>query len=684
MKLLNAGLCLFFVAFATLRAARVPLTYDEAASYIRYIDSGTPSVFDTGALSIFNFEVATNHFLNTALAKVCTQIAGGSEFVLRVPNLLGYAMFMIFSVLILRRYVRPFIATTGFLLLNLNPYVLDFFTLSRGYGLSLGFLMAAMFWAFRCLDCLKEVGHGTREAAAALTFALGAVMSNFALLNVWLSIFGVLLAGFMLRNTVLDGSGLRQRDSRTTAWAKVPFILAAALFIALVFSQDSRLSSSLYEPVSVKITGLDQGQLDRVTVVRLDLLGRPTFFPHDAGASEWRWRDGVPFRGLRIELPAAAADRIEHIDVAVGSQLFSVDPGRGNAWSRQDHDATAVFEAASVSLPRSQVRHFRAVLNWAGDARYGTSLATATAVALGVLAVFAVALKAAGRAAVRLGMLAVEQWRPFESAALRVAALAGPPLYLLRRNAELYFGGAHGLVEDTFVSTVENSFYGRIYHPNQIQAVLLGVVISLALFCTVLYRSLRRDTWPDLLPATTVLMVLLLTSLSLVTQHLMLHTVYLVGRTALFFIPLYVLFAIFLGEAIAASGRRAETLVIALFVGVLSFSAYHFVSTANLKYAWDWRDDASTRMMMEDLQQVIEAEGRHTPVVLGVDPAYIPVAAYYARRSRGVTVEVVSSRLPDRPVDFLYGPENSGMAAIRRYPATRTVLVKTGPDRRSL
>jgi len=139
------------------------------------------------------------------------------------------------------------------------------------------------------------------------------------------------------------------------------------------------------------------------------------------------------------------------------------------------------------------------------------------------------------------------------------------------------------------------------------------------------------------------------------------------------------LFTIFLSEAIAASGRRAETLVIALFIGVLSFSAYHFASTANLRYAWDWRDDASTRMMMEDLQQVIEAEGqRQPPVVLGVDPAYIPVAAYYAHRSRGVTVEVVSSRLPDRAIDFFYGPENPGMAPIRRYPATRTVLVKTG------
>jgi len=94
MKLLTAGICVFFLAFATLRAARVPLTYDEAASYIRYVDTRTPSVFDTSALSIFNFEVATNHFLNTLFTKLCDAVAGGSEIVLRLPSLIGYAMFL--------------------------------------------------------------------------------------------------------------------------------------------------------------------------------------------------------------------------------------------------------------------------------------------------------------------------------------------------------------------------------------------------------------------------------------------------------------------------------------------------------------------------------------------------------------------------------------------------------------
>src|SRR5262249_14095880 len=149
-------LCAFFLAFAALRATRVPLTYDEAASFIRYIDTSVPSVFDTDALSIFNFEVATNHFLNTLFTKAWYLLAGGSEIVLRLPNLIGYAMFVGFSLLIFQRYVRPVVATAGFLLLNLNPYVLDFFTLSRGYGLSLGFLMGSLFYLFKFLDELRE------------------------------------------------------------------------------------------------------------------------------------------------------------------------------------------------------------------------------------------------------------------------------------------------------------------------------------------------------------------------------------------------------------------------------------------------------------------------------------------------------------------------------------------------
>lgn len=686
MKLLKVGLCAFFLAFAALRAARVPLTYDEAASYIRYIDTSVPSVFDTSALSIFNFEVATNHFLNTLFTKASYLAAGGSEIALRLPNLIGYAMFLGYSLLILQRYVRPPIATAGFLLLNLNPYVLDFFTLSRGYGLSLGFLMGSLFYVFTFLDEVREGERVPSEASRALAFALGAVMSNFALLNVWLSVFGVILAAFVLRNMGLrevriPDPGCRIPTASRTSW-RPPVLLsvATALFAALVFSQDAGLSKALYEPVTVTITGLDQAQRDRVTIVRLDLRGRDSRLRHDAGQAMWRVPDPVPYRGLRIEVPVEATDRIEHIELAIGSHLFSFDPRRAGPWNRHDENSTRVFEPdASIALPRSGLRHFQPVINWAGDTRFAENLAAATACALGILAVLALALKAAGSVAVRLDILTMDQWRRPASSALWVAALAGPPLYLLRRNAELYFGGTRGLVADTFYSTIENSFYGRIYHPDQIRIVFIGILATLAVFAVVLSRNLRRHTLPMFVPAITVLTILVLTSVLLVFQRVLFDTVYLAGRTALFYIPLYVLFFTLLCEAMIAFGGTARAIAMALLIVALSFASYHFATTANLKYAWDWPSDASTRMMMEDLEQVLEAEGpRPSKVILGVESAYLPVAVYYSRRQPKTGVDIIS--LPASAAsDFQYIEETDrpAMNVVRRYPHTRTALVRT-------
>jgi len=699
MKLLTSGLCVFFLAFATLRAVRVPLTYDEAASYIRYVDTSTPSVFDTSALSIFNFEVATNHFLNTLLTKLCDVVAGGSEIVLRLPSVIGYAMFLGFSLLILHRSVRPAIATPGFLLLNLNPYVLDFFSLSRGYGLSLGFLMGSLFYLFKFLDYPQQGDGAPRDVSRSLACALGAVMSNFAMLNVWLSLLIVLLAAIVLRNVIVGESWTTDPGPRIPdpgpripdPGSRIPAVMAAgtwrsftavfwlaALFAALVFSQDPGLSNTLYEPVRVGITGLDPGQRERASVVRVDLRGRDLRVPRDAGTNEWRWPDRVPYRGLRIELPVQDAGSVEHIDVLTGSRVFSFDPRRESGWSRHDRDTTRVFEpGASLSLPRSRIPRFQPVMNWAGDSRYAARIAARTAEALGILAVLALLLKAAGWLAARWNIVTAGQWRPLEMAILWVAALAGPPLYLLRRNGELYFGGTRGIVEDTFYSTIEGSFYGRIYHPAQIRIVFVAAVITVAMSGIVLFRHSRRQTMSIVVPLAAVLSIMVVTSLLLVVQHAVFQTVYLSGRTALFYIPLFSLFLTLLCEAIAAFGQAAKALAIALLASVVLCSAYHFAATANLRFARDWREDASTRMMIEDLEQVLEAEGAgRSHAVLGVESRYVPVAVYYAHRAPKAGIEIVS--LPSSSeTDFQY-LEDTGHSpnVIRRYPLARSVLVR--------
>jgi len=701
MKLLNAGLCVFFLVFATLRADRVPLTYDEAASYIRYIDTSVPSDFDTGPLSIFNFEVATNHFLNTVLTRALYLIAGSREIVLRMPNLIGYAVFIGFSLLILQRWTRPVVATAGFLLLNLNPYVLDFFALSRGYGMSLGFLMGSLYYVLKCVEQALEGESACRDTPWVFLFAGGAVMANFALLNVYVSILGVLLLTYALQSTGgwipdpvripdsdrIPDPGFRIPDPRSRiptisfrTWRSfIPLTLVATFFATLVFSQDPGLSPALYEPVTVTIAGLQPVQRERASVIRIDLRGRESRLTLDPVSQVWRGPDRVPYRGLRIELPLQAAESIERIDVMMGNRLFSADPRRERAWTVHEENTIRVLEAgASLTLARSRVKRFHAVMNWAGDSRYAARLAIAIAWTLGALAALAVVLKVAGSIVNRMNVLTAGQWRPFELPVLWIAAFAGPPLYLLRRNSELYFGGTHGLVADTFYSTIESSFYGRTYHPAQTHVVFVCILITLAVCAVVFYFSTRQRTLTSLVPALTVLAIIVLTSVALVVERTVFHTVYLMGRTALFYIPLYVLFVTLLCEAISGVGRLGPTITAAFLIAGLFCSTYHFAATANLKYAWDWRDDASTRLMFDDLEQILESTSiQQSPVILGVDSAYIPVTEYYARHRSSGNVRVVPLPFP-HAVDFEYleAKDVSSMTVLRQYPATQTALVR--------
>src|SRR5690606_24714114 len=64
------------ITFVGRRAWHVPLTYDEAATHTRYIAAEPTAVFD--------FSVATNHFLNTVTTRLSAAVAGDDPWALRL------------------------------------------------------------------------------------------------------------------------------------------------------------------------------------------------------------------------------------------------------------------------------------------------------------------------------------------------------------------------------------------------------------------------------------------------------------------------------------------------------------------------------------------------------------------------------------------------------------------------
>lgn len=655
----EAAICLAFLLFVLARAIRVPLTYDEAATYLRYIAPHTLPEFDAGPLAVFNFEVATNHFLSTVLAKLSTLVAGSSEVALRAPALLGYGLYLWFSARILRQLTTGTIAVGGLLLLNVNPYLLDFFALSRGYGLSIGLMMAALHFFF------------TGRLGRTLFCASAAVLAAFSMLTVYLGFVALAVAGLQQVHVKLDTTGSARR--RVIALSVV-----AAVFAAAVFSQDPGLSPALYQPVTVRVDGLNPTELHTVTVSRIDLRGRVTTVPH-VGEAEDAWHAaGGAFRLLRVDMAAAAADHLARLDIIVGNREFATDPRQPAVWIRRTAGSATQFESReSLSNPRSGTQEFRAVMNWAGDRQYAIAIARATAIALAALAALAVLLAAAGTLAARLRLVPEGVWRIASRSVLWVAALVGPPLYILRRDAQLYFGGTRGLVQDTFNSVIENSLYGRAHDTRIAFAIIAATIAAFALF----WLAVRGANQSRALGAAAQLLALVaFVSVSLVVQRALFGTVYLVGRTALFFIPLYLLFLVLFCQSLIEAGRLGKMVGASVLLTALALAAFHFARTANVQYALDWRDDAGTKAMMADVERGVATEGpRGRTAMLGAEWIYAPAAVYYARRHDPVDVEVTVAPF-SRPVDFVYVAERHAGAAARvvgTYPIAGTVLARS-------
>ena len=190
----NAGIIFFLggllFAYTAYRAIVLSITWDEAYSYLQYVRNEIiiPDKYEQMD--------ANNHILNTWLNIQFTRFFGVSEFVLRIPSLFAHLFFLFFSYKLVRDFQTRWLIVASFLILNLNPYVLDFFSLSRGYATSLGLMMGSIYFLY---TFIKE-GHKAKHALLSCIFAALATTANLVVLNYFIVSYGLifLMTGYQL------------------------------------------------------------------------------------------------------------------------------------------------------------------------------------------------------------------------------------------------------------------------------------------------------------------------------------------------------------------------------------------------------------------------------------------------------------------------------------------------------
>lgn len=215
------------LAYIIICAVVLPVTHDESNTCLTY---STMSFHD---IVTYESPIPNNHILNTLLIKFFALLFGMHPLTVRLPNILGFVLYFIATWLLIRKITAdPLVTFFGFCVMLFNPYLIDFFSLARGYALSISFMMASIYFAFLFLQQQKN-----NWLTSSVALAILSVYSNFTTLNFYVAL--ILLFGIAALQ-----SYLKKRKSDLHASKQL------ALCWVIIFSGSLILAGISYLPIS--------------------------------------------------------------------------------------------------------------------------------------------------------------------------------------------------------------------------------------------------------------------------------------------------------------------------------------------------------------------------------------------------------------------------------------------------
>ncbi len=171
------SLCVLVVLI--MRAMKVPFSHDEASTFYNYVQSADFIPFLSKA-------DANNHFLNSFLTYIFYHLFGSSVFALRLSNLMFAPLYFYFCYKLSQELSFRMLKWIFLPVMIFTFHVIEFFAISRGYGLSLTFLIAAL-WQVLLAARKGRTNHYINANIFMLLSSLSIVIEiyNFALILGW-------------------------------------------------------------------------------------------------------------------------------------------------------------------------------------------------------------------------------------------------------------------------------------------------------------------------------------------------------------------------------------------------------------------------------------------------------------------------------------------------------------------
>jgi len=214
-------MCISVFTYVAVRAHTISFTHDE--SLTETIVRGEPRWESS----------ANHHILNTNMMKVSNALFGHSELSLRLPNVSLFVIYLLFCFRLLRSPDNLWLLLLGASLLLFNPFVLDFFSLARGYGISLGFMMASVYYMLNASTHNYPFRPFMKDFALAMLFATLALAANLSIINYFIACLVIFIFKYII--LLSNRSGLIWKNHAVFSGALIVTIVPLALALDRLF-----------------------------------------------------------------------------------------------------------------------------------------------------------------------------------------------------------------------------------------------------------------------------------------------------------------------------------------------------------------------------------------------------------------------------------------------------------------
>lgn len=177
-------LSIVIFVYIVLRALLIPAYHDEINTFFLYVQTGEFQPF-------YSVVDQNNHVLNTLFSHLFFLVFGDHLFVLRLANVLSSLVYLYFVWKIGKTFKTKTLAVSWFLTMVSSLYFISFFSLSRGYGMSMAFIIASIYYLIEIFSgfSYKSLLLGLFTSVLALWAYLGLMIPVLLLGGMFISLF---------------------------------------------------------------------------------------------------------------------------------------------------------------------------------------------------------------------------------------------------------------------------------------------------------------------------------------------------------------------------------------------------------------------------------------------------------------------------------------------------------------